>query len=52
MKYPWVAFTIALLWIEATYTILSSKTSNVSVIIIATVVCTSILVLFGFRSVK
>ena len=52
MKYPWVAFTIVLLWIGATYTILSSPTSNVFVIIIATVVCTSMLVLFGFRSSK
>ncbi|MEK7132418.1 MAG: hypothetical protein AAB830_00005 [Patescibacteria group bacterium] len=52
MKYPWVAFTIALLWIVATYTILSSETSNVSIIIVATVVCTSVLVLFGFRSVR
>lgn len=52
MKYPWVAFTIVLLWIGATYTILSSETSNVFVIIVATVVCTSLLVLFGFQSAK
>ncbi|MDO8552449.1 MAG: hypothetical protein Q7S01_02870 [bacterium] len=50
MKYPWVAFTIVLLWIEATYTILSNQASNAFIIIVATVVCTSILVLFGFRS--
>ena len=52
MRYPWLAATIILIWMMATYTILQRNEVNPEHILGATLVASIVLGVWGFRVPK
>ena len=52
MKYPWTAFSLIIIWIATTYTILRVPVGelNVNIILLLTLVGTIIISFIGFRA--
>jgi len=52
MKYPWVAFSLIIIWFSTTYIILRGDNLNVSFILLTSIIGTIIIAFIGFRPPK
>ena len=52
MKYPWVAFTLMVVWFSTTYIVLVRETLDVPNVLITSIVGTIVIAIIGFRPPK